>query len=178
MSESPLLSYVDETVCKVLYGLRVVCRGCIDYIDIYKLGRVICTIINIMCWETLSKYMWYIVSLLVIMKKLFHYSLQISHEGVWYSFTHYGCWFFLLSISDLKQYSWSIEMFTDVCFPLRIPLRLNQSCWGTTDVEHSSNKSVVGSFIPRRISYLHHARCLSVVDEFIIWCSMLSIQLE
>jgi len=91
---------------------------------------------------------------------------------------HYGCWFFLLSISELKQYSWSIELFTDVCFPLRIPLSLNQSCWGTTDVEHSSNKSVVGSFIPRRIYDLHQARCQSVVVEFIIWCSMLSIQLE
>jgi len=92
--------------------------------------------------------------------------------------THYNCWFILLSISELKQYSWSIELLANVCFPLRIPLSLNQSCWGTTDVEHSSNKSVVGSFIPRRISDLHHARCQSVVVEFIIWCSILSIRLE
>ena len=40
-----------------------------------------------MCWEILSKYMWYIVSLLEIMKELFLYPLQVSHEGVWYSRT-------------------------------------------------------------------------------------------
>ena len=34
-----------------------------------------------------GKYKWYIVSLLVIMKELFLYPLQISHEGVWYSYT-------------------------------------------------------------------------------------------
>ena len=147
------------------------------YWYIYKLGRVICTIIDSMCWEMFGKYMWYIVSLLVIMKELFLYPLQVSHEEVWYSYT-LAVGSFYLRMSELKQYSWSIELLTDVCFPLRIPLSLNQSCWGTTDVEHSSNKSVVGSFIPRRISDLHHARCQSVVDEFILWCSMLSIQLE
>ena len=31
--------------------------------------------------------MWYIVSLLEIMKELFLYPLQVSHEGVWYSYT-------------------------------------------------------------------------------------------
>ena len=126
-----------------------------------------------MCWEILSKYMWYIVSLLEIMKELFLYPLQVSHEGVWYSYT-LAVGSFYLSISELKQYSWSIELFTDVCFPLRIPLSLNQSWWGTTDVEHSSNKSVVGSFIPSRISDLHHARCqkaslLSLLYDAVFW---------
>ena len=155
----------------------MVCRDCIDYIDIYKVGRVICTIINSMCWEILSKYMWYMVCVTV---GYYERIVSLSNPSItWRSLVliyYYGCWLFLLSIYDLKQYSWSIELFTDVCFPLRIPLSLNQ--WGTTDVEHSSNKSVVGSFIPRRIYDLHHARCQSVVVEFIIWCSMLSIQLE
>ena len=115
----------------------------------------------------------YIVSLLVIMNELFLYSLQISHEGVWYSYT-LAVGSFYLSISELKQYSWSIELLTDVCFPLRILLSLNQSCWGTTDVEPSRviSRLLVRSFPEESLICIMRvvkASLLSLLYDAVCW---------